>query len=221
VTKPWGYGDLFASAVCVFPLFLLYQVGALFCARVSRLDWVTPALRAALGPSDWGPIAVYVAVLVFFVAWLATQPQHRPNTRTLGLLLLESVIYGASLAVVVACTVDGLVKLQLDVMSNGIVLAIGAGVHEEIAFRLLGFAGLAQLMRRSGIRSAAPIALAFSSLVFAAVHYWGGAADAWSWSGFWFRGLAGAALAAVFWYRSLAHAVYTHILYDLFVILTR
>ena len=36
-----------------------------------------------------------------------------------------------------------------------------------------------------------------------------------------FRTIAGAAFALICWYRSLAHAVYAHVLYDVYVLVIR
>ena len=57
-------------------------------------------------------------------------------------------------------------------------------------------------------------AIAVSSLGFAAAHH----LDApWEARAFAFRTVAGVGFALVFWHRSLAHAVYAHVLYDLWI----
>ena len=80
----------------------------------------------------------------------------------------------------------------------------------------LGVAGGAALGRRLGLspRVALVAAIAVSSLGFAAAHH----LDApWEARAFAFRTVAGVGFALVFWHRSLAHAVYAHVLYDLWI----
>jgi membrane protease YdiL (CAAX protease family) len=103
-----------------------------------------------------------------------------------------------------------------------VISALGAGVHEELVFRLGGVAGLVALSRRLGPRISVAFAIAVSSLAFAAAHHigWRAQAEPWTMHAFAFRAVAGAAFAAIFWFRSLAHAVYAHVLYDLLVALT-
>jgi membrane protease YdiL (CAAX protease family) len=56
-----------------------------------------------------------------------------------------------------------------------------------------------------------------SSLLFSAAHHVGPMGDELRAGLFTYRALAGVVFAAIFYYRSLAHAVYTHFLYDVYV----
>jgi membrane protease YdiL (CAAX protease family) len=102
-----------------------------------------------------------------------------------------------------------------------VISAVGAGVHEELVFRLVLIAGLLALARpvehRLGRRVAVVLAIAISSLMFAAAHHLGAHGEPWTGHAFAFRAVAGVAFAAIFWFRSLAHAVYAHVLYDILV----
>ena len=98
--------------------------------------------------------------------------------------------------------------------------ALGAGVHEELVFRLGLLAGLVALAARQRPRSAVAVALALVGLVAAvrrARTTSGAHGEPFTAHAFAFRTLAGAAFGAIFWFRSLAHAVYAHVLYDLVV----
>ena len=68
-----------------------------------------------------------------------------------------------------------------------------------------------------GRRLAVALAIAVSSLVFAAAHHVGRLGEPWTAHAFAFRAIAGAVFGAIFWFRSLAHAVYAHVLYDIVV----
>ncbi|HEX8114251.1 MAG TPA: CPBP family intramembrane glutamic endopeptidase, partial [Kofleriaceae bacterium] len=216
-----GHGDLGASLVLIFPLLLAYEIGVLFAGQVNGADLVTRAVLAAAG-SRAAYLALYAAVAVGFLIWI----RHTRRWDTLGFalagpVLLEATLYALSLGALVTLIVDRLLGLGLTLPS--VISAIGAGVHEELVFRLALIAGLVALVRHFGPRAplggrlAVGIAIAASSLVFAAAHHVGRLGEPWTAHVFAFRAVAGAVFGAVFWFRSLAHAVYAHVLYDLLV----
>jgi Type II CAAX prenyl endopeptidase Rce1-like len=90
-------------------------------------------------------------------------------------------------------------------------------------FRLGAFAGGAALLRLLGLRSTPAVLIAFlaSSALFSAAHHLGAAGEPFALPVFVYRTLAGCIFAAIFYYRSLAHAVYTHALYDVYVMVLR
>jgi hypothetical protein len=95
----------------------------------------------------------------------------------------------------------------------------GAGVYEEVLFRLLLVPLMAALVgclvRRTTVRVAAAIVL--SSLAFASAHYVAPHGDAFTWFSFLFRGLAGGFFALIFVYRGFGIAAGCHGLYDVLV----
>jgi len=105
-----------------------------------------------------------------------------------------------------------------------VVMSLGAGVYEETVFRLGIMAGLAALLERGvGFRRwvAALVALIVSSVLFSAMHHIPPYGDPFTIGVFTFRVLAGACFALIFWFRGFAVAVYTHALYDLYVLVVR
>jgi membrane protease YdiL (CAAX protease family) len=137
-------------------------------------------------------------------------------------VLLEAALYALTLGALVSLIVDHLLGrwLGLGVTAPSVIAAIGAGVHEELVFRLALIAGVVAIARPAGRHLAVAIAIAASSLVFAAAHHAGAHGEPWTAHAFAFRAIAGAVFGAVFWFRSLAHAVYAHVFYDLLVALT-
>jgi membrane protease YdiL (CAAX protease family) len=105
----------------------------------------------------------------------------------------------------------------LGLTAPSVISALGAGVHEELVFRLGLIAGLVVLARPLGHRLAVGLAIVASSVLFAAAHHLGVHGEPWTVHAFAFRSVAGAAFAAIYWFRSLAHAVYAHVLYDVLV----
>ena len=101
------------------------------------------------------------------------------------------------------------------------VLALGAGVYEELAFRLILITALLFVFQRlipgkAFIRTA--IAIVISAALFSAFHYMG-VSEKFSSDSFLFRFYAGVILGTIFVLRGIGIAAYTHAFYDLFLIL--
>jgi hypothetical protein len=213
-----GHGDLEASLVLIFPVLLVYEIGVLFFGRVNGADVVTRLLFTALG-SKGLYLLVHAMVALLYLMWLRRRDRWGTlRLEVVGPVVLEAAIYALTLGAVVTLVLHKL--LGLGIGSADVVSALGAGVHEELVFRLCILAGLASLLERNQQRFALLIALVVSSLAFAAAHHIGAHGEAFTMHAFAFRALAGAAFGAIFWYRSLAHAVYAHVLYDLVVAAT-
>jgi membrane protease YdiL (CAAX protease family) len=172
-------------------------------------------------------LAIYAVVAVGFLLWI----RHTRRWGTLrlelaGPVLLEAALYALTLGALVSLIVDRLpgCLFGLGLTAPSVISALGAGVHEELVFRLMLIAGLIALARPVepliGHRITVVLAIVASSLVFAAAHHVGGHGEPWTIHAFAFRAVAGAAFAAMFWFRSLAHAVYAHVMYDVLVAAT-
>jgi hypothetical protein len=208
-----GHGNVETSLVLVFPLLLAYAVGVLFVGRVNGADVITRSLYGALGRAPY--LLVYAAASMLYLMWVRRgQRSAALSIDIVGPLVLEASIYAFTLGAAITLIVDRLLGLGID--GSSIVGALGAGVHEELVFRLGLFAGLVALLRGTG-RLGVVVALVVSSVLFAAAHHVGAHGEAFTMHAFVFRTLAGAAFATIFWFRSLAHAVYAHTLYDLVV----
>jgi hypothetical protein len=218
-----GHGDVGASLVLIFPLLLAYEIGVLFAGRINGADLVTRAVFAAAG-SRGMYLVIYAVVAAGFLLWI----RHTRRWGTLrlalaGPVLLEALLYALMLGALVSLIVDRWFGrwFGLGLTAPSVISALGAGVHEELVFRLALIAGLLALACPVGhlirYRIAVVLAVLVSSLLFAAAHHLGAHGEPWTVHAFAFRSVAGAAFGAIFWFRSLAHAVYTHVLYDLLV----
>jgi len=222
-----GHGDLGSSFVLIFPLLLAYEIGVLFAGRVNGADLVTRAVYSAAG-SRTVYLAVYAIIAAGFLLWI----RHTRRWGTLrlelaGPVLLEAALYALTLGAVVSLILDRLFgqlfgqlfghMLGLGLSVPSAISAIGAGVHEELVFRLGVIAGVLALVGSLDRRIAIALAIAVSSLGFAAAHHIGAHGEPWAVHAFAFRAIAGVAFGAIFWFRSLAHVVYAHVMYDLLV----
>jgi len=132
-------------------------------------------------------------------------------------VVLEALIYALTLGAAITLILTK--ALGMAIGGATVVSALGAGVHEELVFRLGLMAGMVTFLRGGGTdrRIAVVLALVFSAPLFALAHHVGANGEPFTWHAFAFRSFAGLAFGAIFWFRSLAHAVYAHALYDLVV----
>jgi hypothetical protein len=223
-----GHGELFASLVLIFPLLLVYEIGVLFSSTINGVDLVTRGVYAACGRDRMTYLVVHACAAAGFLVWMHRSRQGRTLSLDVVLpLVLESAIYALCLGAVVGLVVEDVLGLSTAVSLGGsgeaVVMSLGAGVHEELVFRLGLFAGGARLLVHLGVapRAAHVFALVTSCLLFAAAHHWGAYGEPWAAGAFAYRTLAGASFAAIFWYRSLAHTVYAHALYDIWVLVVQ
>jgi membrane protease YdiL (CAAX protease family) len=165
----------------------------------------------------------------------------RLNWSVLYGMVLESLVFGFLLVLVAdwqarlfAPRVPVLAAAQAE--STGhlpatLVAYMGAGIYEEVLFRLMllpaawGLLRLAGLSRRTSLISAVIV----TSLIFSAAHYrmdltFAGhplvlQGEIFAWASFSFRCLAGAAFSALFLLRGFGVTVGAHAMYDVFTLL--
>ncbi len=235
---PLGNGDLATSLILIFPLFLAYQVGVVFSTSMNGVDFVTRLVYSGVGHSRQNYLIVHMAVGVCFFSYLMYLMRKRSfSFDIIPPLLLESTIYALTLGSFIVFVMqkvmgfampgpglflvaEPLLAGALGKTGEAIVISLGAGVYEELVFRLGLMAGGAILLQKTGMNHfwAMVFALLGSALLFSAAHHVGPFGDAFTWSVFTYRALAGAIFGLIFYYRSLAHAVYTHFLYDVYVL---
>lgn len=224
-----GHGDLATSLLFVFPLFLIYEVGVVFAPAMNGVDFISRNLYAALDYSTRNYLLFHVGLAVVFAGLLAWLRKKKAFVRhRFWPMLLESSIFALTLGSLILFVMRNLLGFDgtlatggLRDVGTGALLSIGAGVHEELVFRLGMLAGGAALLRLLGLAHGAAVAIAFvvSAALFSAAHHLGAAGDPWAIGVFTYRLLAGLLFGALFYFRSLATAVYTHALYDVYVIL--
>jgi hypothetical protein len=223
--------NLLTGLILVFPLFVVYQLGvALIYPLINGADFLTRFLFQYLALSRSDYLAYTAAVTVLFAIGVAIlRRRQKINLAVFVPVLLESAIYAltmGSLIILVMTRVFGInPRLGPGIAEQGpltrIVMSIGAGVWEETTFRLGLLTGVAVFCERLiGMRRPVAIFLAFavSSFVFSAVHHIPPYGDPLRLGVFTFRFLAGLCFGALFWFRGFAVAVYTHALYDIYVL---
>ena len=227
--------DLLTSLVLVFPLFLIYQVGVLFTLPVlNGADFLTVFLFHNLGLSTGAYLAYTVAVAVAFAVGVALlRRKQKFNPRLVVPVLIESAIYALTMGSLIVFVMIRVLHVSPRLAGGAIatqgfgtrfVMSLGAGVWEETIFRLGIMTGLVMLLERVlgiGRWVAVVLALLASSVLFSAMHHIPPYGDPLQLGVFTFRVLAGCFFGLIYWFRGFAIAVYTHALYDLYVLVLR
>ena len=231
-TRTATYGFLAA-----LPLFVIYEVGILFAnagqmqsIRVGADIWLK-RLLAWFGGTGWMALGVAVLIIGGVIYWAERNNRPPMVPRYFALIIGESVLY----AIVLAFLVGGVVGLLFGVwavpeamlqpmqrlgLPHQLALSIGAGLYEELVFRVILVGGLFLLVHRFVPKrtTAYVIAAVIGAFIFSLVHYTGTFGDPFQVSSFTFRFLFGLALNGVFLFRGFAMAAWTHALYDVFVV---
>lgn len=218
--------ELGTSLLLVLPLFVIYHVGVLVTGGVRNgVDFMTDALFAVMGGSLAGYLALNGAVLLgLLLALLVQRRRGKLHPQLFPWVLLESSLYASLFGTVVTTLVHWLGLGSLLAAGygphNAIVLSVGAGLYEEVVFRLLLMGGLYRLLSMGSMPHgwAGALSLLVSSALFSAVHHLGSLGEPFTLSAFTFRFFAGVVLASIFAFRGLGVAVYTHALYDVIVL---
>lgn len=229
--SPWG------SFLMALPLLALYQVAALLAnlgtrrAVINGADALLQGLLNLVGLHGWLGTGLVLAVVAGVLAYRA-DPRHRREplaARFFVVLLLESAVYaalfGGAVGVLTALLFPGIGFLQIGQgihFGQKLAVSLGAGLYEELVFRVLLMGGVAWGLRRLGWQPVAAglAALAASSLLFSLFHYVGPGGEPFALASFAFRCTAGAVLAGLYWVRGFAVTAWTHALYDLFLVLS-
>lgn len=230
--SPW-YSFLF-----VLPLLALYHVGVVVTnlgqggAIVNGADALLQAALHGIGVGGWFASGWFLALIAGLWIYRADPTARREpaQRRTLALMFVESALYALLFGGVVASIVRALMPwvhtgLQIGPslgFGRSLTLSLGAGLYEELVFRVLGMGGLYWLLRRAFSVAETPAALAaatLSSLIFSLFHYLGPLGDTFRLSSFIFRFVAGMLLAALYRTRGFGIAAGTHALYDICVVL--
>lgn len=227
---PTGYAawsrDPATSLFAVLPLWLAYEGLRLLLAPGERNGaevLVSESLRA-LGPHAVPMMRAIFALTVLGAAW-SLYRRAVPWVRVAAVIVLEGTVYGlmlGPLASALAASSHRLLSMTPGLrLSADLVASLGAGLFEELVFRLALVSLLSLLLTRVCEVSRLPrwspaaIAVVVSAFAFSFFHHVGPGAPPIQRDVFVFRVAAGLLLGFLFVVRGFGVAVYTHALYDM------
>jgi len=233
------------SLLFALPLLILYQVLAVVVppgpGGVDVRNGADILLQAVFVwlAGAWGP-RVFMLCLIGVGAWLIAKDTRahpgRLSPAVLGGMVVESLLLSLVFGIVVSgLTVallgapppmivgggDGLWQAHLS-RGTMLMLSIGAGLYEELLFRVVLVGLLAWTAHKVfGWRPlvAGIAATALGALIFSAFHYIGPFGDRWNVYSFVFRTIAGVFFSALYLTRGFGITAWTHALYDVFLLL--
>ncbi len=220
--------NLQKSFLFILPLIVLYEIGIiLYGSEVKNAADVL--VKSPLAIFGKNAVLMFNSLLVIFsfCAIFCIEKKKRFNCRIFIPMFLESTIYASLLGYVVLFVVYRFLPLSVTGISTKglagvIIISSGAGVYEEIFFRLLLLSGLCFAFIKVGRLSpfmGTFLGIILSAGIFSAMHYIGATSDCFSTHSFLFRFIAGIILASIFALRGLGIVVYTHAIYDVLVVL--
>jgi hypothetical protein len=224
------------SVTFALPLLLLYEglTGLLPSSALGDVrngaDVLLKTVFVALGGRNG--VTAFGVLLLMGGAWAVWQDRRRhPGPMRAGVLagmLLESVVYAALFGFVVALVTAALLgggaglavaqgqPREALPMGAQLVVSLGAGIYEELLFRVLLVSGLSGLAMLLGWPRPLGVALAIlgSAVIFSAFHYVGPLGDTFRLASFTFRAVAGLVLSGLYVTRGFGITAWTHALYD-------
>ncbi len=225
-----------ASLAFMAPLLALYETGVLILGSRAVRNGADVWLRQLLDVLGFSQYFLLPLITVaILLAWhhLTRQP-WRVSWSLLVRMLAECAVLAVVL-VVITRVQDSLLSVVMPGMSQTAIRAaiwndftdwlgqivgyIGAGVYEELLFRLIMLPVVAWILRRAGLNATQSLigAILVTSLLFAAAHHIGPEGERILLRNFLFRTIAGAFFAVLFVYRGFGVAAGTHAFYDILV----
>jgi hypothetical protein len=216
------------------PLLAAYEALAFLLSRLDEVgvrngaDVLLKRLFLAFGGR--GGLALFGALLVGGGAILVWRDLRRGGGirfRWLMLMAAEATVYGLTFGLV-AGTLTGLLLAAPPVtglsLPAQLMISLGAGIYEELLFRVLLVSGLVLLAARV-FRWSRPAANGFAilvgALIFSAFHYVGEYGEPFALSTFTFRAVAGVLFSGLYVLRGFGITAWTHALYDVFLAIGR
>ncbi|AKT36484.1 CPBP family glutamic-type intramembrane protease [Chondromyces crocatus] len=227
--RPPPKSDPLTDMALTLPIFVLYHLGVVFLPVRNAADPVTAELRSLANHSLLLYAGLTLSLGAAFVVVLGLLGRgHALHTRRFALVAVEGTLYAVLMRFAGAYAVGSL-RLGPPGGSGvftGMVMSMGAGFYEEIMFRV-GLFGLGALAIKfvfgkglQGLFLMAGWGL-IAAAVFAGWHYVGPLGDPWDVRSFVFRMACGLVLTAIYAFRGFAPAVWTHVLYDVWVMVLR
>lgn len=227
----WRESELpLASLLFLLPLIVIYEVGTRFFtsgALAGREEQVIAFTMLSRFFSLFGAHGRHLpalAVVVILLVWhVARRDRWRVSGQTLFGMALESATWAMPLLIF------GFVFSRYFTLAGGLVtkskddviLVLGAGVYEELVFRLILFTFLSLVLRDAfqfPSSWSAFLIVVISGLLFSAYHYLSPSED-FRLQTFAFRTLAGIYFGILFLTRGFGITAATHAAYDVLIVL--
>lgn len=229
-SRPGGYlywsRDPAVGLFAVLPLWLVYEGLRLLLTPADRNGAEALLLREVDRLGGYGDLALRVGfgVLLVFAARSLVRRQI-PWLRVAAVLALEGTVYALMLGPVASALASSAGRLleigaTASSLNSNLVGSLGAGIFEELVFRLGLMSAIAWVGVRATRDTAVPrwiigaVAVITSALAFSWFHHLCG--EPYDRTTFVFRAMAGVLLGLLMWARGYGVCVYTHSVYNVY-----
>ncbi|HEY7090554.1 MAG TPA: CPBP family intramembrane glutamic endopeptidase [Tepidisphaeraceae bacterium] len=208
------------SLVFILPLLIIYEVGKQYYSTdVTAFVWMQDFLRLC---GAYGRHLPALGVVGILLSWhIARKDSWQVAPKHLFGMALESVALAIPLFLI-GLVASRYLPMMMPTLGRAwagrVVLSIGAGIYEELVFRLAAFAILSFLLvdvLEVPKGWAGLLMVVTSSLAFSLYHYWG--YEPFQLRTFAFRTVAGFYFGAVFAFRGFGISAGSHASYDIIV----
>lgn len=226
------------------PIFVVYHLAVVFLGVQNATDPLTGTLLRLTAGDRTKYLLATIAIGIVFAgtfALLGRGQAFRP--KKFLQIAVEGLVYAVVMRVVAGVVVGRLFagSIQDENRFVGFIMSLGAGFYEELSFRVILFGLGAKLLvmlfgkQKIVLTATGPATSNFSlrsigimlgwsvacALVFSGIHYVGAMSDNFQIASFTFRALLGLILTVIYVTRGFAAAVWTHALYDVWVLVFR
>lgn len=207
-----------ASLLFILPFLIVYEFGILSLGPAAARNGVDVWLRNLL---DWIGFGQYfllpLLTIGILLSWQYTsRAPWRISRGVLCGMMVESLVLAFCLRLILHMQ-----DMLLDISStfSTLVMFLGAGIYEELLFRLIFLTAAVWIFRCIGAKRTLSVvsAVVLTSLLFSAAHYIGPQGEPPQLFSFTFRFIAGVFFCVLFVYRGFGIAAGTHAAYDIVV----
>ena len=222
--------NILSSILFIFPLLLLYELIAFFKFNNNHIivrntaDIVFRDLIRLFSNNVLliQSIIIFIFIVLYYFYNLKEKDSYKFNINFFIIMYIEGFLYGLLLVYLLngLNVFERLDVFQYDDYIISFYLCLGAGIWEEILFRLIifNFIIYCSLFILESKLLLLSLAVIISSLIFSSFHYIGSFSDIFSLYSFMIRFFGGVYLALIYYYRGLGIAMFSHFIYDFLLV---
>ena len=223
--------NILVSLIFIFPFVLLYEIICFFYFQGKNYqirnsaDVIIRDFFNLFGSFSDEIYSITLFAILLFIYFINKGKNKKIsiNYRYLILMFIEGIIFGFLLLLLLNDVSIFYISENLyrsDLLLN-LYLCIGAGIWEEILFRLLLFSFLYKIIRsffKGQDVFVLFLSIILSSILFSLFHYIGNNADFFTLNTFLIRTFGGIFLGLLYYYRGFGIVVISHISYDFILV---
>lgn len=231
-----GRTDAFTDLALTLPIFVAYHVGVVFLPVRNAADVVTSRLASLAEHDRLMYVGLTLAIgITVTLGLLMLGHKEKLRWESFALVAIEGILYAMAMRFLAGFLVGQLHIAQVPANAPSpiaippgvdvgvitpVVMSLGAGFYEELAFRAVLFGlGAKLLLMLDDWKPWIVYALwgVVCSAAFSAWHHVGAMGEEFSLDAFIFRTICGMVFTVIYAFRGFAPAVWTHTLYDVWV----